>query len=111
MTIADGTLRIHVLNWGEVAWASVDRAYGDFRLTVEATQISGPIDNEYGVLVRMNGDEQFYAFSISGDGYVRVARFDDGHRGTFSGRIGSPVTPSTRVRRPTCWKSKLWARS
>lgn len=76
VTIVDGKLRIHVLNWGEVAWSSLDRVYGDFRLSVETTQVSGPIDNEYGVLVRMDGDQQFYAFSISGDGYVRVARFD-----------------------------------
>lgn len=76
VAVEDGQLRIHVLEEGQVAWASIERVYSDFKLKVEATQISGPIDNEYGVLVRMDGDQRFYAFSISGDGYVRIARYE-----------------------------------
>ncbi len=72
----DGALRVHVFEVGQVAWASAGRTYGNFRLTVEATQVSGPADNEYGVLVRMQDDQHFYAFSISGDGYVRAARYN-----------------------------------
>ncbi len=78
VSVANGALRIHVFELGQVAWASAGRDYSDFRLTVEATQVSGPDDNEYGVLVRMAGDQQFYVFSISGDGYARIARYSDG---------------------------------
>ncbi|HOT90026.1 MAG TPA: DUF1080 domain-containing protein [Anaerolineae bacterium] len=74
--VQDGCLRVHIFEAEQIAWASAGRTYGDFRLTVEATQISGPDDNEYGVLVRMQDDQHFYAFSISGDGYVRAARYN-----------------------------------
>ncbi len=76
VAVRDGALRVHVFEVGQVAWASADRTYGNFRLAVEATQISGPADNEYGVLVRMQDDQHFYAFSVSGDGYVRAARYN-----------------------------------
>lgn len=78
VSVADGALRVHVHEIGQVAWAAANRTYSDFRLTVEATQVSGPDDNEYGVLVRMAGDQQFYVFSISGDGYARIARYNSG---------------------------------
>jgi len=78
VTVANGVLRVHVFELGQVAWAAAGRTYSDFHLTVEATQVSGPDDNEYGVLARMAGDQQFYVFSISGDGYARIARYDNG---------------------------------
>lgn len=76
VAVQDGCLRVRVFEVGQVAWASAGRTYGDSRLTVEATQVSGPADNEYGVLVRMQDDQHFYAFSVSGDGYVRAARYN-----------------------------------
>ncbi len=78
VAVADGALRVHVFELGQVAWAAAGRTYSDFHLIVEATQVSGPDDNEYGVLTRMAGDKQFYVFSISGDGYARIARYDNG---------------------------------
>lgn len=77
VAMGEGQLQIHILLPGQVAWAAADRTFRDARIAVDATQVSGPLDNEYGVLVRMKGDEAFYAFSISGDGYVRVARYQD----------------------------------
>jgi hypothetical protein len=74
--VADGVLSIHVLLPEQVAWAAAGRTFTDFRLRVEATPVGGPLDNEYGVLIRMHENEQFYAFSVSADGYVRVARYN-----------------------------------
>jgi hypothetical protein len=76
LEVADGVLSIHVLLPQQVAWAYVERTFADFRLRVEATPVGGPLDNEYGVLIRMRENEQFYAFSISADGYARVTRYD-----------------------------------
>ncbi len=76
--IVDGRLTIHVLQPGVVAWAASEKDFTDFDLQVEATLQAGPWDNEYGVLVHMDGDQSFYAFSISGDGYARVARYENG---------------------------------
>lgn len=93
VSVADGVLRVHVFELGQVAWASASRTYSDFRLTVEATQVSGPDDNEYGVLVRMAGDQQFYVFSISGDGYARAALYSGGSWSI----LGTDWTPSDAI--------------
>lgn len=93
ISVVDGALRVHVFELGQVAWAAAGRTYSDFRLTVKATQVSGPDDNEYGVLARMAGDKQFYVFSISGDGYARVARYSGGSWSI----LGPDWTPSEAI--------------
>ncbi len=79
LAIADGTLRITIHDPEVIAWTSTqERTFSDFRVSVAATHISGPLDNEFGILIRMDGDKRFYAFSASSDGYVRVALYDQG---------------------------------
>jgi len=95
VSIADGVLRIEVFEPDQIAWAAAGRALGErFRLEVEASPQAGPVDNEYGILLRMDGDTRFYALSISGDGYVRVALYD---QGTWT-VIGSDWVPSGAIR-------------
>lgn len=90
VSLQDERLVIHIFEPEQVAWAAAGRTLGDqFYLRVEATQESGPEDNEYGVLVRMDGDRRFYAFSISGDGYVRAAHYAQG-RWSILGRDWTP---------------------
>jgi hypothetical protein len=72
----DGVMRILVKAPNSLAWASAEREFSNFRLTVEAIQAGGPDDNEYGVLVRMQDLSHFYRFSISGDGYYMVSKYD-----------------------------------
>ena len=78
VTIEAEQLQLQILQPGQVAWARSQSNFADFDLQVEATQLSGPENNEYGVLVRMDDDDHFYAFSISGDGYARVSRYEEG---------------------------------
>jgi len=78
VSIADGTLQVHIFSPGQLAWASSQSDWEDCHVEVSATQVSGPIDNEYGILMRMADDQSFYAFSVSGDGYVRAAQYADG---------------------------------
>jgi hypothetical protein len=73
---ADGRMRIAVYWADRFAWAAAQRSFSDFHLTVEASQVSGPDDNEYGVQVRMQDRTHLYRFSISGDGYYQVSRLD-----------------------------------
>lgn len=77
VTIENGVLEIVVHEPGQVAWSSHESRWQNFELEVTTEQISGPVDNEYGVLVRMDNDTSFYVFSISGDGYARAALFQD----------------------------------
>lgn len=77
VSLSEGQLVIEISEPGQIAWASTSHVYTDFTITVDATQVSGPNDNEYGVLVRMDEDASFYAFSVSGDGYARAAYYAD----------------------------------
>ncbi len=93
--IADGALRITIHDPEVIAWSSTtERTFSNFRVSVEATHVSGPLDNEFGLLVRMNGDKRFYAFSASSDGYVRVSLYDNG---TWT-LLGSDWTPTEAIK-------------
>jgi hypothetical protein len=72
----EGVMRILVESPNRLAWASAERELANFHLAVEATQVAGPDDNEYGVLVRMQDPDHFYRFSVSGDGYYLVSKYD-----------------------------------
>ncbi|MGC9468639.1 MAG: family 16 glycoside hydrolase [Anaerolineae bacterium] len=91
--VRDGVMRIHVLEPGQVAWATSEQTWQDLRVRVDAMQVSGPHDNEYGILLRMDDDRSFYAFSVSGDGYVRAARYESGSWMV----LGPDWTPSDAV--------------
>ncbi len=86
----DGVMRILVKTPNSLAWASAQRAFSNFHLTVDATQASGTNDNEYGVLIRMKDIDHFYAFSISGDGYYLVSKYDGERWEALSGEDWSP---------------------
>ena len=72
----DGVMRILIHLPNSIAWAAAQREFSDFRLSVDATQVAGPDDNEYGGSLRMQDPQHFYRFSVSGDGYYQVAKFD-----------------------------------
>jgi hypothetical protein len=78
-------MRILIRMPNSLAWASAERDFSNFRLAVEATQIAGPDDNEYGVLVRMEDPDHFYCFSVSGDGYYLVSKYNGETWETLSG--------------------------
>jgi hypothetical protein len=78
VSVMQGALNVHVMAPGQIAWAASEAEWQDCQVSVEATQVAGPADNEYGVLIRMAQDGSFTAFSISGDGYSRVALYQDG---------------------------------
>ena len=73
---SDGVMRVLIKAPNRLAWASAGGEFSDFHLAVDATQVAGPDDNEYGVLVRMLDADHFYRFSISGDGYYLVNMYD-----------------------------------
>lgn len=54
-----------------VAWTKCTQVeYSDFILEADATQISGPDNNTYGIVFRYGLDsKEFYTFLISGDGF------------------------------------------
>jgi len=63
------------------SWRSSAGPFGDFQLDVDTEQVTGPDDNGYGVQFRMQDENTYYRFRISGDGW---ARFDKAIGGTIN---------------------------
>lgn len=60
-------------------WTTAGQNFGDGIYSVEATQVAGPDNNAYGMLFRVDDEnDNFYAFLISGDGFVWIGRYRDG---------------------------------
>ncbi|MEM7334123.1 MAG: hypothetical protein AAF490_18705 [Chloroflexota bacterium] len=60
-------------------WTTAGREFSDGIYEVEATQRSGPVDNGYGMIFRVNDEsDDFYSFQISGDGFVWIGRYRQG---------------------------------
>jgi hypothetical protein len=70
----EGVMRLFVQDANLLAWAFGGHEFSDFRLAVDATQVAGPNDNEYGVLVRIQDRKHLYRFSVSGDGYYQITK-------------------------------------
>lgn len=62
----------------EVIFSELDRTFNDMDLTVTARGISGPDDNQYGVVFRYRDNANYYAFFISGDGYYSLVKRENG---------------------------------
>ncbi len=50
--------------------------FNNFTLDVDALQVTGSPESSYGVLLRMNSPNEFYRFSIRGDGLYMIERHD-----------------------------------
>ena len=62
------------------SWRRVQsgRSFGDSIVEVEATPISGPDDNVYGVMTGWLDWSNYYLFLISGDGYFKFIKREEG---------------------------------
>lgn len=60
-------------------WVTSGQEFGAAVYQVEATAVSGPLDNAFGMIIMSDNDrDSFYRFEISSDGYMRIYRCDDG---------------------------------
>jgi hypothetical protein len=76
---SDGEYRLAVLSADYVTWGNPDPAQdlSNFEIEVDARAVEGPLDNNLGILVRYQDDnENFYWFQISSDGYFAVDRLE-----------------------------------
>lgn len=105
--IADGgyELRVDTANFDSYGLylGSNGMPIGNFDLTVDATQLAGPRDAEFGIRFRQPGPENYLMFAISPSGYYRLVRVDDGNYSslvpwTFSPRIKTGEGTVNRLR-------------
>ena len=67
---------------------------------VEATQMSGPINNGFGMLFHLdNSNESFYVFEVSGDGFVWIGYCSDLCNGEMAPLVGGGWFRSRAVNR------------
>jgi serine/threonine protein kinase len=77
----DGEYRLAVSRAQYVTWGDPNLAQEvtDLAIDVDARQMAGPVDNNFGLLVRYrSAEESFYWFQISGDGYYAVDMLQQG---------------------------------
>ena len=73
----DGEYRLGVFRADYVTWGNPDPALAlrDLEIEVDARAVEGPLDNNLGILIRYQDDnENFYWFQISSDGMFAVDR-------------------------------------
>jgi len=71
-----GEYRLGVYAENYITWGNPESALDltDFEIEVDARQVEGPLDNNFGILLRYQpDDEAFYWFQISSDGYYSVS--------------------------------------
>jgi hypothetical protein len=59
-------------------FATPSQSFTDVRVEVEAYRESGDVDNEYGIICRFKGKNDFYAGLISSDGYYGIFKIKGG---------------------------------
>lgn len=59
-------------------FANPGQLFKDVVVEVTATRISGPVNNNYGVICRYRDENNFYSAQISSDGYAGIFRMKDG---------------------------------
>ncbi len=61
------------------SWTTAGEQFSDGVFSVEATQVAGPDNNAYGLLFRVDDEnDNFYSFQISGDGFIWIGRYQGG---------------------------------
>ena len=79
--LASGLLRVEVGEVDSLPFAQASPHFGDFDVRVDTNVVDGPENNGFGLIFRLQtrdntapGDDDFYLFEISSDGYYRVLR-------------------------------------
>ena len=77
--VTNGQYEITVRASSGIYRGSSPQQFADGIYEVTATQLAGPIDNGYGLALRLDPDSNsFYMFEISGDGFVWAGLCEDG---------------------------------
>jgi hypothetical protein len=77
----DGEYGIGVYRTNYMAWGNPEpeQEFAGFQVEVDARQVEGPVDNNFGLLIRYQpDDDSFYWFQISADGYYSFDLRQDG---------------------------------
>jgi hypothetical protein len=66
-------------------WSRPGKRFADARIAVDATRLSGPENNDFGIICRYRNSDNFYGFFASSDRYFGIIRVKDGKYEVLSG--------------------------
>jgi hypothetical protein len=78
MDYNEAALRILVSAQNQMLWTGPGLEFVDVRVDVQATRLSGPEDNLFGIVCRAVDHQNFYFLVISSDGYYGIGKVKDG---------------------------------
>jgi hypothetical protein len=87
----DGVLRVVVEVEDSLPYSTAAPYFSDFDLRVKSTATTGPLNNGYGVVFRVQDPDNYYVFFISSDGWYQVRREVDGEEKLLSDWVPSPL--------------------
>lgn len=74
----DGSYGIFVAAPYQMLWASPQLEFEDVRIEVDVANLSDPRDDDFGVVCRAKGKDNFYFAVISSDGYYGTGKVKNG---------------------------------
>jgi serine/threonine-protein kinase len=73
-----GSYRMYVNQVDTLFWVTPDLTADDVVIEVDATKVSGPDDNYFGFLCRLQDKERYYYLVISSDGFYTIGKYMGG---------------------------------
>lgn len=74
----NGGYVIRVNDTSSDAWANPGKSFGDVRVEVDATKTDGDDNNNFGLVCRSQGVDDFYTLWISSDGFWAIVKLENG---------------------------------
>lgn len=72
--VVEGGLIISITSTFYQTWALLGDIYKNVQIEVDATRLTGPESNLFGILCRASASGDFYVFMISSDGYYAIGK-------------------------------------
>jgi len=78
LAIVDGTYQIQVRSTQLILTAAPEHPFRNVQVEADATRLSGPLQNLFGLICRSSDLDNFYFFAISSDGYYALGKIKKG---------------------------------
>lgn len=69
-------IKVDLVEW--IFWSTAGINLSDVKISVEATKIGGPEENEFGLICRYVDEDNFYFFTVTSDGFFSANKVIDG---------------------------------
>lgn len=96
----EGVYQIEVLPADMLAWSRIDGQYRNAQIEFDARLINGPPETGVGLIFRYQDADNFYLFTVSGDGFYNLEMISDGRWQTLIDWTATPaIQPSGQINR------------